>query len=485
MAWPFLLAWPLPAQDAAPYKSKPKGHEKNKQLAISAHEDNLKKYADDNSLLVLPGLVADKRRKRVEVLVERTAVGRDAPCEFTIIAESSDHGYEALLISFAKPSDVHRALQFIGTEPGETFDPGALRFWAKGEPFVLSIVRTNEAPLRLEQLLVDRRTGKTLREEGFLFTGSRMVPAINDTRRTVYAADEYQPKSIVSLFNATYSVLEVPYSAPKEVVYQNTSVNPERELPEGALLTLVIEPVNKDDTKRAKDLVLLVQAGRTPADKPLTGIERLGSLSLQLKDAETVLNGKPTLVSVVDKLASLDRKRHAYYLAVSFGDDVELGHAEALARFLSVIDSEKGVRIEPPPSGQLYYRAFTPDQRLLDREARLYHPWELALAEKDGRVSGKLLQIDSVWKRGAAASELEITERPVSGPQDLRKELDAEVERARKANTRAKPSVIMVFAPSTLQYGQVTKFLAPALPTHKSIHVYLDIPMPPIPSKKP
>jgi hypothetical protein len=107
------------------------------------------------------------------------------------------------------------------------------------------------------------------------------------------------------------------------------------------------------------------------------------------------------------------------------------------------------------------------------------------LVEKDGRVSGKLLLIDSVWKMGASASQLEITELPVSDPQDLRKELDAEVERARKADKRAKPPVLMVFAPSNLQYGQLKKFLEPTCPTHKLVHVYLDIPLPPIPQNKP
>jgi len=287
MVWLCLFASPLLAQEAASYKSKPKGHEHNQQRATSAYEGNLKKYANDTDVLVLPGLVADKKKKRVEVMVERTAAGSDAPCEFTLIGESSDHGYEAVLISFAKPSAVHRALQFIGTEPGETFDPGSLRFWAKGEPFILSLARTNGPPFRLETLLRDRRTGKTLPEEGFLFTGSRMVPALNDPRKKVYAADEYQPKSIVSLFNSTFSVLEVPYSAPKEVIYQNTTVNPEHELPEGALLTLVTEPANQDGSKRVKDLVLQVQTGKIPVGKPLTGIERLTSLNLQLKDSRT------------------------------------------------------------------------------------------------------------------------------------------------------------------------------------------------------
>ena len=233
-----------------------------------------------------------------------------------------------------------------------------------------------------------------------------------------------------------------------------------------------------------QDLVLDVRAGGPRTNKPSTDIERLTSLSFQLNDTKTLLNKQPTLIAVIEALAGLDRKQHDYYVTVNFGDTVELGQAQALAKILSTIDVEKGVRIDPPPPGQIYYRAFTPDQQLLDRESRLYHPWELALAEKDGQVSGKLLRIDSVWKTGSSASELEITEVAVSGPQDLRKELDAEAERARKADKRARPPVIMVFAPSTLQYGQLMKFLGPALPTHKMVHVYLDIPLPPPPIQK-
>jgi hypothetical protein len=78
-----------------------------------------------------------------------------------------------------------------------------------------------------------------------------------------------------------------------------------------------------------------------------------------------------------------------------------------------------------------------------------------------------------------------MVELPVSSPQELRRELDAELERTRKANKRAKPPVMMVFVPSSLTYGQLRKFLEFSLPTHKTIHVYLDEPMPPIPGTKP
>ncbi len=479
----FLVAAPLPAQDPAPYKSKPRSHEQNKQLAASAYQDNLKKYAGDTNVLVRPGLLAHRTEKRVEVAVESTGLGPNAPCEFAIIAENSDHGYEALLISLARAGDVHEALQFIGTEPGAAFDPGSLRFWAKGETFVLRIVRTNEPPVRLEKLLIDRRTGKPLREAGFMFAGSRKVPAIEDPQRMVYAADEHQPMAIVSLFNSTHSVFEVPYSASKATVYQNTIVNPEHPLPAGALMSLVIEPVDKAGSTRVKNLVLRVAADPNRTDRPGTDFSRLTGLRLELKDSETVLNAQPTLTSVLETLAALDRVNHDYYLTIYLGETVALGQAQALANVFSAIDRENGVRIEPPPPGQLHYGAFTPDHQLLNRAERSYQPWELALSEAAGQVSGKLLRIDSVWPTGAVAAELELVELLVAGPRELRKELEAADEQARTRNTRATPPVIMVFAPSTLGYGQLTKFLEPALLTRKIVHLYLDIALPAIPQK--
>ncbi len=480
-----MLASPLLAQERDPYKTKPVGHEQNQQLAASAYQANLKKYAADTNVLVLPGLVADKKKQRVEVMAESTKLGPGAPCEFTVVAEASDHGYETKLIAFAQPSAVHQALMFIGQEPGESMDPDALRFWARGECFVVGIVQSNEPPFRIEKLFIDRRTGKTLPEEGFRFVGSRRVSAPGKPGENVYGADLYQPMAIVSLFNSTYSVLEVPYTAKKADVYQNTSVNPEHPLSEGAIFTLVIEPANKGGGKRARDLALHVKSVKSPDTTNATGPEQLSSLRFQLKEADTVLNTKPGLGSVLEAMGPLDRKQLDYFLTVSFGDEVDLGSIQALTKILAIIDSERGIRIDPPPIGQLHYRAFTPDRDLLDREARMYHPWELALSVKDGAVSGKLLRIDSVYRNGSSKSELEITELSVAGPQDLRKELATEAERTAKTRSLSKLPVIMVFAPASLTYGQLIKFLEPALPTHKAVHVYVDEAMPPVPEKKP
>ena len=248
------------------------------------------------------------------------------------------------------------------------------------------------------------------------------------------------------------------------------------------LLSLSNEPASADGSPRVKDLELRVRSVNPPADASLTGLARLNFLDLELRDQDSILNARPTLLAVLEALARLDRKRQDCFLTLRIADEVELGDAQGLARILSTIDAEKGVRIEPPPPGQLYYRAFTPDPGLLDRQKRIHHPWELSLSDCRGPVGGTLLRIDTVWREGGSAPELEAAEFPISGPEDLRQTLDAEAERARKTGSRPRPPVMLVFAASTLRYGEMTRILALALPAHPTVHVYLDTALPPLPT---
>lgn len=466
------------------YTNKPAGHEQNKKLADNAYQANLKKYQGDTNFLVLPGLLADKRKQRVEVTVERTGLNPNEPCEFMIVGENSEHIYEALMVSLAKPSAVHQAIQFIGAAPAEPMNPNTLLFWTKGNSVQLSVVKAGEAPIRLEQLLLDQRTEKTLREEGFCFTGSKWLPDPDHPGKKLYVADSYQPMAIVCLFNSPYAVLEVPYEAAKGDVYQNTSVNPEYAMPDGAMLTLVIERPKQEEIKSTKNLILKVTARTSLATNSSSGLERIKGLSFQLMDEAFVLNEEPSISSVMQALQKLDRKRFDHYLTVSFGDDVGLGAAQALAIILFIIDNERGIRIGPPPSGQIYYRAFTPDRDLLERDARLFHPWELVLSENAGVVSGKLILINSAHTNDASPSELRATEIAVAKSSDVIDAMNAETEQRLKSGNQTRPPVVMVFVPSSFKHGQLSKFLEPVLTSGKTIHIYLDQRMPPVPGKK-
>ena len=468
-----------------PFKARPQGHEENRMRVDRIHQEELRRYGGDTNVLVLPGLIADRRTRRVEVRVERSAVGANAPCEFLVVGESSDHAYEALLIAFARPSDIHAALRFIGTEPGQSYHPPTHRFWAKGERFLLSVLAAQAAPIRVENLLMDRRTASALPPDGFLFTGSRRIPVPDDPKRSEYAADAFQPMAIASLFSTSDAVFEVPRSVSKETVYRNTTVNPDFSIAEGALLTWFIEPALPPGATTVQDLVLHVDASPRAGKPPGSKVEALADLRVQLREGSTVLNPDGSLISMVQSIAALDRQKHIPFLKLHWSPAVRLASAQALAEILASLDREQGIRIEPPLPGQPYYRAFTPDRRLLDRTGRFLHPLELALSEQDGRISGRLLLVESVWKEGASRSELQFMERPILNPADLRRELAADRERARSQAIRPRPNVLLAFVPSSLTTGQFTAFLEPVLTNHTAIHLLLDEIMPPAPPKDP
>lgn len=463
----------LQAQDSPHAKARPTGHDINRRWVAERNQVIRKQHAGDTNILVLPGLVADRRAQRVEVMVERSAVGPNAPCEFLVVSESSDHGYESLLIAFARPSDVHQALQFIGAEPGQSFQPSSQRFWAKGERFILSVVSSNTPSIRVESLLLDRRTDSAFPEEGFLFTGSRRVSSTDTSTEQVYVADAFQPMAIVSLFSSPHAVFDVPRSVSKEYVYRNTTVNPEPPIAEGALLTLAIEPAHPRGSSWVKDLVLEVDSGTTVAGVSGSPVDALANLRLRLKDGSTVLNRDDTLVSVISSMASLDRRKHSHFLALRWSGDVTLGAARALAGILSTVDREQGVRIDPPAPGDLYYRAFTPDRALLDRTERTFHPFELELTKLKSRITGRLLLTESIWKEGTSRSELRFLESPVLNPMELRRELVADQERSRSSGKSPRPAVMLVFAPADLTLAQLTAFLEPVLTERTAIHLFV------------
>ena len=57
------------AQFDSPFKDRPHGHSENRVHVDRIHQDELRQFAGDTNRLVLPGLIADRRKQRVEVRV--------------------------------------------------------------------------------------------------------------------------------------------------------------------------------------------------------------------------------------------------------------------------------------------------------------------------------------------------------------------------------------------------------------------------------
>ncbi|MCX7591456.1 MAG: YdjY domain-containing protein [Kiritimatiellae bacterium] len=434
--------------------------EANKAVVRREYDENLKKYNGNPDVLVLPGLVADRRTKQVHIVGEATGIGKDDPIEFFLIAEDSGRDYEALAFSFAKPSDIHKALEFVGLTPGRPVDYGKLHFWPKGERvFVTFKLRQKGAKeIRAESLVIDLRTGKPLPTKGLVFVGSILVETPDKPGTKVYAADAHEPKAIAANYNELTTVLDVPYQAPQSEVYRHQMANPEFLFPRGGLLDILMVPEYREGKKRVLDLHLYVESGTKKL--PVS----LGDLVFRLEGENRNPGERLTLNQLLETFVAFTEAGRDPFVVLSFADDLPVGVLRELCAILKTIDNESGIRIEAPPPGQLYYKAFSPNEEFRDREKRLTQPWELKLSTGD-RVSGILVQIDAIWPATDPQPTLKIREIPVPNAQSLRKELDARGPGL---------PVILVYAPPGLTHGQLMSFVGPVLSTHNTIHVFVE-----------
>ncbi len=440
--------------------------ERNRAEVERLYQDYFRRYGANTNWLVRPGIIADRASQRIILWAEATGLTEKGdPPEFFIIAQNSGHDYEALTISFAQPSDVHHALCFLGLPPGRRVDFDRLRFWPKGERVLLSLsYRDAEGrtigPFRMEKLFLDRKTGKPLEVTGLVFTGSDWVEDRAQPGKKVYAADAFDPHSIASNYNEPTTVLDVPRQAPQKEAYNNLTVNPAIRLPEKALVEITLEPEYKGGRRRVVDLTLCAapKSGLTASD--------LAQISLELKDAEgKVLNQARDLNGVLAVFTDLTRRGYDPFVTLKPDGRLTVKAMRDLCAVLVSIDTERGIRMDPPQGEDLYYRAFVPNPAYKDRAARFSHPWELRLRKKNEIVSGVLTQITQTWKEDQVQPELTATHFSVSTSAELRNILDEKGPGL---------GVILVFAAPILTYHDVLQFLAPIRTTHPLIHVFVE-----------
>jgi hypothetical protein len=398
------------------------------------------------------------------VVVQTEALRPNQPPEFFLVAENSGHDYEALAVALARPSDIHKALVFIGVEPGRPYDPAKLQLWPKGERIIVTFADDPAAPkvrrIRVERLFKDDRTGKTLPEKGFGFVGSFMIDSTDHPGATVYAADVRGPNSVLSGYNEPVTVLDVPYQAPQGAVYEHLSVTADWDFPTNGLIQAILEPEYKDGKKRVMDLVLGV------GPKPGTPGVAASDLRLSLKAGTRELNSDATLKGMLEAVSGLVDKGQDPFVSLQVETNMTLKALHDLCVVLASVDTEKGMRLEPPLPGHLYYKAFIPDPSFLDREKRIAQPWELRLVRREsaGGLTGILTRIEEVWKDDGGRPDLKLTNYEVATPEALKKTINE--------NGPGLPVILVITQPS-VTHGQLMTFLAPVLPTHSTIHVFL------------
>ncbi len=404
-----------------------------------------------------PGVTADRATRTVRIEARATGVQKGTQTEFILIGPKSAHDYEAAAVSKAQPSDVHAALEFIGLKRGRPVEPASLRFWPRGERIDAAIEwevagadgKKETRRIRAEETILDRRTGKTMPAEGFVFVGSFAFR--NDQGEEVYAADVEDPMSVLSAFNLRATVLDIPRLGTQDELYDHQLINPDLDWKAGQPLTFVLRPARPEGPPFERDVKLTLRVGE--------GGRPVGSLSGEDCPNESFNDVEP----LARRLAELAKDGRDVYLTTDFDHALTLPALKAGAEWVQSLSDSKRARIEPPPDGGLFHRAFLPNEAFRDRARRPAQPWELHLRRVEKGVEGTLVRVTPRF--GSDPPEFEETRWDIPTPNALRAALDEHGPGL---------AVLLVFAPGDLSYGELRSFVAPAMSTHPIVYFFAE-----------
>lgn len=453
---------PAGAEKRAEEKAEPTLGDRTAEAAKRVDEENQRNFGKDGDYLVRPGVLANRKEKRVKLSGRATGISEHDPVEFFAIPMDSGKDYESMSVVFARPSDVHAALEFIGMKPGRPVNYAKAHFWPKGERVTMTFEwdepgeKDGEAKARqvaAEELIVDRRhrPAKPLPKLGLVFVGSYMI-APEDGSKPIYGADVSDSKSIASDFNDPSTVLDVPHQWVKGQVYGALKPNPAYRFAAGQAVTLTIRP-EKREGARVVDLVLEVGPG---AEKGLA------KAKFVLTDAQgKAVTEQATLVHALAHFEKLAAEKRDPFVTVKANEKLTLGEVKELFNLIKQMDSSGGIRVEAPPVGQLFYRAFFPEEEWRDRDKRLGRPWELHL-KKEGKLKGELILPADAIDDNQGRGDLKFA---VGTAEEVAKVLAEKSDRWSRT--------VYIFADGGVGYGELLGFIGPAMKTHETVYVFL------------
>lgn len=342
--------------------------------------------ADAATHRVWPGVVADTAARTVTVIGEAVGLATGGVVEFVLVGENSDKDYEALAVVLAKPSDVALALEAIGLPRGLPVQPQAFRFWPRGERVTLSVRPFAGGPEHpLGTYIFDQRAEAGM-SNLFTYVGSVWHEDGN------CEADAVSPGSLISTYNAPTTVLDMPFAVSQNAAY-GQYVAQGSLLPAETLWQFVFRPERAADVAPRVVPVSLTAQPRTGLDGPAAGLADVAWA--WTIDGTTQTNAFDTVIKAFMTLIAAGHEPH---VTVRLDDRLTVQAATAAAAVVLAVEGVNGVRIDGPPEGYLYLKAFLPQQEWRDREKRLLQPYELRL-EREGETGWRrtFVQIHEDW----------------------------------------------------------------------------------------
>jgi len=267
-----------------------------------------------------------------------TGVEKGTALEFVFAGSNSDRDYESMFLLETPLAEFCKAIERAGLKPGHPVDPAACRLWPVGCP-------VNISPALDEFVKSELPEGQKLGR--IIYTGGS-----RGSNNCVIAATE-MPSSVLSLYTLDQSLFLYNGIYEQGDVYGSHTVAKTLKKGEKFKFTLTW-----DDSERPQSLKLVARPGN--------GAEIIKALKSAAEKAETDAE-------------------------VAFDGQLTVAEAAQTAQALAVVDSVR-VKVNGHAPGSLFYRAFTPLVKWLDRKERLVQPFELTLGNPD-----ELVYIEEDW----------------------------------------------------------------------------------------
>ncbi len=314
----------------------------------------------EDCIALSPTCVYSKANATVYLLAEFCGLRENYETEFILLGKKSDRGYEGLLIAWDAPSLIAQAVEALGVPKGIRANPARGMALDKGERFTVKLAALAEQPqfYSLEEEVEDTWStpSENLFGRGFPYVGTQLD-------------DDMMPNSIIATYIESFSVFGMPYAADKSAVYG--SFRAKRTHPTG-------EPI-----------IVALQWQRLP-----NGLARVCN--------ERLLLTKESLAStdgLIEKLKAYSNDPRDVFLTINLDPQLLLADLVPVSKLFQMVEREGGFTIDLPPEGQLQFRALTPNPQWLEREGRVFQPWEIEISLSDDgeTVNTTLCHVEEDW----------------------------------------------------------------------------------------
>ncbi|MBQ7189876.1 MAG: hypothetical protein IJR99_10715 [Kiritimatiellae bacterium] len=338
---------------------------------------------------VWKGVVADGKKKEVRLLAEAVGHSIGITTEFAIVGPLSDRAYETATVSVAMPSDVARAMESLGLPRGKCNATSRFHFWPVGEHVALSYRRIEAKDAKSEpiaSLFEDKETeSPMLGNDGLVFTGGNWLAGGCQT-------DTNMPSSIVSLYNASDTIFDVPSRVNQTDVYGRLTLA--KRLRRGELVEFTFRPLLANGKLRVLPLTVSVLPSAEGLAAQVTG-DRTGTIGEKLSLQDLIRNLQRVVKEGMEPFITLD-----------FAQDLTVQQATEVATVFQMLDG-KGVKMIGKAANGLYFQAFLPESKWRERKDRVPQPFELHLTRTADRTLRKVLTfIEEDWSGESLDPEL-------------------------------------------------------------------------------